>query len=295
MKAKYIIAALFALALGNACVKDEDFDNYTIGLKDPSGGPKGVSFAQATRASINLSIDNVSTSQTLDDLMIALETDQPATQDVTVTLQIDSNIVKAVDTNLTILPEGSYTSTLSVTIPAGQNNVRAPIVIPNATVLDLTKTYGLGYRIVSVSPSDYQIATNLSRLVVSIAIKNEWDGVYLMKGYALRLNDPGLTGNFSGVEMELITAGASAVDFAELAKWGDGQSGIAIGPPRLTIDKSVGNPFPVTISSSGGAYNAPGYSSRYDSTIRTFYISFSWGAGPAARLATDTLEYLRPR
>jgi len=59
----------------------------------------------------------------------------------------------------------------------------------------------------------------------------------------------------------------------------------------LTIDGSNN----VTITSAGGAYNNPGYTSVYDPGTKTFFISFTWGAGPSSRLSTDTLSYLGPR
>lgn len=293
MRLKILLYICFAMTLVASCVKDEDFEDGEIGLLNPGNGPKAVSFPQSTRASVPISVDAVATAQVLENVRLELESKDAAESDVPVTLTLDTAAVTAA--NLVNFPDGTVSAPLTVTIPAGARSVAVPITIPNASQLDLTKTYGLVFRIASVGNSNYQIASNMSRVIVSVAIKNQFDGVYLMKGYALRLNDPGLTGNFSGVEMPLITAGATSVQFGSLARWGDGISGIGIGEPLLDVDISGSPTFPVDISSAGGAFNAPGYDSRYDPATRTFYISFSWGAGPAARLSIDTLEYLRPR
>jgi hypothetical protein len=60
----------------------------------------------------------------------------------------------------------------------------------------------------------------------------------------------------------------------------------------MTINTSTGA---VTLSSSGGLINAPGYNTRYEAASKTFFISGTWGGGPSSRLLTDTLTYMSPR
>jgi len=117
---------------------------------------------------------------------------------------------------------------------------------------------------------------------------NPYDGYYSYKGYVLRAGDPVLTGNFTGLSMALVTSGANTVQFATSAIWGDGVSGIAAGLPILTVnaDNSV-----TLASTTGQVYNDPNYQSRYEAASKTFFISFTWGAGPSQRLSTDTLAF----
>jgi hypothetical protein len=152
--------------------------------------------------------------------------------------------------------------------------------------LDLSIPYVLPITIASASVPIEQ----WNHLFYYVAVKNQWDGVYSFKGYTLRAGDPTRTGNFDGQQMTLLTSGSNSVTFASLQIWAD-LSGVGIGNPMLTIDGSNN----VTITSPGGAMNDPSYTSIYDPGSQTFYISFTWGAGPSSRLATDTLTYLKPR
>jgi hypothetical protein len=192
----------------------------------------------------------------------------------------------------TVLNEGDSAGGYIVTIPKGSSTGYLQIKLKPNDFLGFD--YALGLKIVGV-PKGYVISTNFNTGILAIGVKNEWDGIYSYKGFTLRAGDATLTGNFSGKQMPLITKGAASVGFGGYALWGDGASGIAIGFPVLSLDLSSGPPYPVTITSDGGAYNAPGYDSRYDPDTRTFYISYTWGAGPASRLSTDTLTYIGPR
>ena len=158
------------------------------------------------------------------------------------------------------------------------------------TKIDLTHAFALGYKIVSTSNGAI-VAGNKNTTMLIIGAKNQWDGLYLTRGYTLRAGDPVLTGHFTGHEFGLVTFGVNADDFDQLQVWGDGVSGVAIGIPRLTINANN----TVTISSPGGATNLPGYPSRYDPATKTFYIGFTWGGGPGVREAYDTMVYIGPR
>ncbi|HET6993597.1 MAG TPA: DUF1735 domain-containing protein [Chitinophagaceae bacterium] len=159
------------------------------------------------------------------------------------------------------------------------------------TKIDLTHAFAVGYTITAAS-NGVVIAGNKNTTLVIIGAKNQWDGAYNVRGYTLRAGDNMLTGHFSGQPYELITFGVNAVNFNRLQVWGDGVTGVAIDIPRLTINTATNA---VTISSAGGATNMPGYPSRYDPATKTFYIGFTWGAGPGVREAYDTMVYVGPR
>jgi hypothetical protein len=208
----------------------------------------------------------------------------------TVTLAIDTAGLNAYNTangtNYLPLPDSVYTlSGMNLTIPAGQrlDSITATVDLGK---MDLTQPYVLPITIASASVPIEQ----WNHLFYYISVKNQYDGVYNMTGYTLRAGDPVRTGNFTPVQMELVTSGANSVTFGSLQVWADG-TGVGIGNPMLTISNSNS----VTISSPAGAYNNPAYNSTYDPVNQIFYISFTWGAGPSARLATDTLTYLGPR
>ncbi|HTS44364.1 MAG TPA: DUF1735 domain-containing protein [Puia sp.] len=214
----------------------------------------------------------------------------PPSKATTVTLALDTAGLSSYNndngTAYVPLPDSVYTlSSMDLTIPSGTRLDSITVTI-DLSKLDLSIPYVLPITIASASLPIEQ----WNHLFYYVAVKNQWDGIYSFKGYTLRSGDPVKTGNFSGQQMTLLTSGSNSVNFATLQLWAD-LTGVGIGNPMLTIaaDNSV------TISSPGGAMNDPSYSSLYDPSTQTFYISFTWGAGPSSRLATDTLTYLGPR
>jgi len=301
----YLFAsACFMLTLGG-CLKDKDYDNGSIQSLRSLGLEKVVSIgltATSTDNHLVLAFDNVDKDTIVRLVPVQVTGVDGATEDVQVTLTLNPALIGnynelngtahdvAPSELYTIQNQGDDAGGYIVTIPKGSNTGFLTVKINPRAFLGFD--YALGFQITKV-PSTYLISSNLNSGVVGIGIKNEWDGVYDYKGYSLRAGDATLTGNFSGKEMDLVTKGATAVGFGSYALWGDGNAGIAISFPVLTIDNSGAAPYPVTIS--GDASNNPGYNSVYDPETKTFYISFTWGAGPSSRLSTDTLTYKGPR
>jgi hypothetical protein len=295
-------AMALVLTTGTGCLKDKLSDD---GLTNPNigGSPSVIEIPGPVRATpwynssyaVSLPISNRDT--TFDVVFVRLAADRPAPEDIQVQLELDTALVNRYNDSLkTSLEEPSkslYTfdnANLTITIPKGQRQGSLKMkVIPEKIA---SGQYGFGFKIKSVSNSGYKISGNFNNAVVIVGVRNIYDGVYDMKGYALRAGDPVLTGNFTGAEMELQTTGPNSLIFGELALWGDGQSGIGIEKPELSVDPVTNK---VTITSAGGGKNNPNYDSRYDPATKTFFISFTWGAGPAARLGIDTLTYREPR
>ena len=190
-------------------------------------------------------------------------------------------------------------------IPAGQlHNIKLSqlwgnvATVATSTVEPLNGSPVLGSMGDFSKPVSYRVnAANGSTknwviVTAPLPVLNQYDGYYSYKGYVLRGGDPVLTGNFAGLSMALVTSGLSTVQFATSAIWGDGVTGISAGLPILTVntDNSV-----TLASTTGQVYNDPGYQSRYDPASKTFFISFTWGAGPSQRLSTDTLTFAGPR
>jgi hypothetical protein len=305
-KISFLFASVSIVAF-TGCLKDKDYDNGKIQSLRQQGEQTVVSIgltAASTDNHLVLALDNSTTDTTINWIPVQVGTAEGAREDVKVKLSLNPALIGnynglngtshdvAPSSIYSILNSGDSATGYEVTIPKGSNTGYLQIKIKPSNFLGFD--YALGFQITSV-PTGYLISSNLGTGVAAIAIKNEWDGVYSYKGYSLRAGDPSLTGNFSGKEMALVTAGATSVRFDKLALWGDGNGQISIDKLVLDIDKTVGPPYPVTISSAGGGHNAPGYNSVYDPATQTFFISFTWGAGPASRLSTDTLTYLRAR
>jgi hypothetical protein len=291
----------FCMVLGTGCLKDQLADDG-LTIPDIGSSPKLIELPGPIRATssyntsyaVSLMLSNNDT--TFNVVPVRLASNQPATEDIQVQLELDPSLLTAYNDSTgshLVQPAAAdfeLSNNLVVTIPKGSREGYLQMTTTPASLA--VGEFGLGIRIKSVSNSGYIISGNFNNAVVIVGVRNNYDGIYEMRGYALRAGDPSLTGNFTGVERGLVTTGPNSVIFDDLAVWGDGSSGIGIGEPELLVNPVTNK---VTISSAGGATNAPAYDSRYDPATRTFFISFTWGAGPAARLSTDTLVYIGPR
>lgn len=288
-----------------SCLKDKGYDDGTFQSVRPTSDQKYIQMALTTTSTKNFKFyslgDPVDKDTTLTILPINLASVNLAGEDIHVTVKQDDALVQAYNdsfhtayevpapTMFTVLDNGV------VTIPKGSNTGYLRIKL---NIKDFSGNFALGYSIDQIDKPGYSVPLNFKSAVVAIGANNIWDGDYEMRGFTLRAGDNAKTGNFGPINMSLKTQGANVVSFrsddtGDLQVWAD-LSGVGIGTPYLTIDNSS-TPNPVTISSDGGAYNNPAYNSRYDPATKTFYISFTWGAGPGARLATDTLVYVGPR
>lgn len=104
------------------------------------------------------------------------------------------------------------------------------ITIPNATLLDPSSLYGVGFTITSADANG--VISDQKSLVVEIGAKNDWDGVYAVTGPMVDLTNPAFTqwnnpaiagfpaANGGAWELHLITAGASKVLMFDNTIWG---------------------------------------------------------------------------
>jgi len=137
---------------------------------------------------------------------------------------------------------GGMGGTWTFTFQPGEFGKQIYITIPNATVLNPSALYGLGFTITSVS-ADGAIATSKS-IVIEIGAKNAWDGIYAVTGPMTELtgqpwtqwnnnnasapiSDPFVSANGGAWELHLITTGASECIALDNTIWG------TIGHPML--------------------------------------------------------------
>ena len=216
-----------------------------------------------------------------------------APTDITVNLVLDDAALTTYNSedgvSYVIPPASAYRLPSTVVIKAGTQLTQVQATVIRSADYDFSQSYGLPIKIASASTG--VISTNLSTSIYSFGVRNQYDGHYSLKGYTLRSGDAAKTGNFTDAGgMDLVTVGSNSLTFADLQPWAD-LTGVGIGNPVVAVNPDNS----VTINSSGGAKNNPGYTSVYDPGTKTFYISFTWGAGPSARLATDTLTYISAR
>ena len=278
-----ILAVIFSLP---SCLKNGD---YYIPFQDAAASVDLPLAASTSNGITAFAYPSTVTSVTLP-VMVNVASPNLPSSPTTVTLALDTGGLSQYNadngTDYQPLPDSTFSvSGWDVTVPAGKR-LDSMMVTINLSKLDLSQAYVFPVTIASASLPIEQ----WNHLFYYVAVKNPWDGIYSYQGYTLRSGDPVKTGNFNGQEMTLLTSGSNSVTFATLALWAD-LTGIGIGNPQLTISPTN----KITISSPGGATADPTYNNHYDPATQTFYIQFYWGAGPTARLSTDTLSYEGPR
>ena len=187
-------------------------------------------------------------------------------------------------------------------------NKRMVVVIENdpgaVVALDLTKSYGLGFRIVSAEGG--KIATLESSFVVGIGLKNQWDGVYTISGNFVHPNTC-LVGDFftnssnGGYrEIQLITNGTNSLrrnlggreNLYAYNNCNSAPTYFTAVVPRYQI-----NPDNTVTTIGGHPDNTVVFDqfpdSRYDPVTKTFYLHYGYNA--QSRLVFETMRYLRPR
>ncbi len=166
----------------------------------------------------SIDIDLISTSQTVE--AVDIRRDAPnnteLNRDMMITVKNDPGAVTAYDPLLTPMPDGSFSADPStpligtdykVTMKAGEFAKIIKIVIPNILLLDITKTYALGFTISAVDANG-KIAAMEKSIVVAFGLKNKWDGKYQINTVSfVDLSNAALIG-YNSWKADLKTSGA---------------------------------------------------------------------------------------
>lgn len=306
-----ILAIVILLTGLTSCLKDDMITNQKYGIIN-TNAYKIIEMSAPLTDIRNVAVDINNQPQTVNFATVHLAAEDPAAEDIKVTLSITNSQALIDKYNnadddkdgeldhdpLVILPVDQYNfpDGLVLTIPKGSKDAVLKINIINSSQLDPSTLYGLPIEINSVDKAGYTISGNFKYEVISVAVKNQYDGIYDFKGYILRNSingpDPAKTGNFKDAEAILTTLNANAIQFKQI--WADLTGVGGIDGLTLTVDP-VTNAVTCSSSTNATLMNEPGYDNRYDPATKTFYVSFVWGAFPSNRAATDTLTYNRPR
>jgi hypothetical protein len=296
---KYSLLTLAATALFlTSCLKDKNIEDRLYGMEGISD-VKLVEFPSSPDAVHSL---NYSTNDTTFRLLaVRLNSAEPASQDIKVTLVPNNTLVT--DAGYHVAPASSYTlDNLTVTIPAGSREGYLTIKTkPSDMAMD---TYAFGFSIGSVSDPNVVLSENYKNLLVIVGVKNKYDGKYTLKGHFLRTDIPAYTGPFT-TDMELHTSGATSVDMY----WVDGHgyyqpfanngalTAFANVGPRITFNAAdqIVSLYNVAGGGTPTMTLFPGYNSRYDPATKTIYLKYYYNTSPTNRIFTDTLIYTGPR
>lgn len=300
MKMKKIIKSTLALFFTTvaltSCLKDDSM------VLDPEKAgsnvlefvnPTDIAVHGSTTAAYTLAYPIVTTNTTIPISVSYSGAEDSAPSDITVGVGLgDLAVITQYNTEQTktfeMMPTDVYTiNATSVVIPKGQKTATFTVSI-KTSLFDLSKSYALPLKITSTTAGI--ISKNFSNIILNIAAKNAYDGLYKpTAGTFQRYSNPttptvndALNG-FMGfnANMTLSTANATAVNVAGL-RWGSSvpntgsSSGVAgIDGLTFTVDPATNN---VTVKSAGNASlaNIPGEVNKYDPATKTFTLSFDW-------------------
>lgn len=305
-KIKFLTLILTSIVLvGTGCLKDKDYDNHVYGINDADGSPAGVGFTLGVKYFNTTGLTLSPDPQNLDTAVasISLLSGKPASTDVKVTIQVDPTLLTEYNaengTSILDFDPSLYSlPTTTITIPAGQTRANIPVVVPSTSTLDPNETYGLGLRIVSAD-AGYIIASNQNRILISIAIRNIYDGIYNSTGYVYHPTAPRAVDE----EKALTTVNATTVacDLGDLGSAGY-QAFFQVDPVtnKVTITAATGAAgAPYTQFDTGLPTTNPGYTPQwpgsaecdntYDPATQTFKVRYGYMGANGWRVTEEIL------
>jgi Domain of unknown function (DUF1735)/Domain of unknown function (DUF4361) len=292
MKKIAFIAFSALVVLATSCLKDKDYEGSKYGI-NLDLGEKSVSFAKAP--SLNLGANLTTASVTYKVVLIQSSAADAPTEDIPVTVAFKPSLVTG--TTYTPLPAGALVLPSSFKIAKGKILDTLPLVFPNSSTLDLTKTYAVGLTITSAG-AGYKFGGSKNDLLLIINLKNQYDGLYDANGYFYHPS----AARVLHEDKELTTTGPTSV----LVGLGDlGGSGyqaiLTINPDNsLTITPApgaVGTPY--IVFTSGLPTTSPGYTPQwagssqcnntYDPVTKTFKVRYGYVGGTGYRVTEELI------
>ncbi|RYF85083.1 MAG: DUF1735 domain-containing protein [Chitinophagaceae bacterium] len=191
----------------------------------------------------------------------------------------------------------SFSSEEYVLSPA-QKKVMVKASLVPAAFLD--KPYAIGLSIAEMSDGD--ISATAKNVIVFISIKNDYDGIYSVKGYA-EIPGTAFTGSFSlscAEELAVVTSGSLSVypDPGQPVVSGSSYTFLTNLLPEFTFDKATNKITAVSPRSGSIGFIYPfdaAYNSRYDPATKTIYVKYGVAPAGSGRYVIDTLKFCKPR
>jgi hypothetical protein len=212
---------------------------------------------------------------------------------------------------------GGQGGVFTITFQPGEFSKTIYVTVPNATLLNPSVLYGLGFTILTADQGA-KISTQKSA-VVEIGAKNAYDGIYsYVSGFVQRYNGPGSTNpiccdNLTGPlgpgndDIIMSTIGAYTVALPISTQIGSPvwsylttpNSHVAgIDGIQLTVDPSTNLVTAISTGYAGSNAtfgNWAGHTNRYDPATRTFYLAWRWNPTSNTREYEVVLKYKGPR
>jgi len=202
---------------------------------------------------------------------------------------------------------GGQGGTWTFTFKPGEFSKSIFVTIPDATLLDPSSLYGLGYTVMTADQNG-KISTQKS-VVVEIGAKNPYDGIYSIEsGQVIRYTAPGvpqgdvLSGTIVGnPDIYLVTSGAFSVNIPPVSTlgglfWAVGNNSMVSGIDGLkaTIDPAT-NLVNMTSVQNPTLANWAGHPNDYNPATKTMSMAFRWNPVTTPREYEMVLKYKSAR
>lgn len=167
-------------------------------------------------------------------------------------------------------------------------------------------SWAIGLAIASINGAE--ISGIKPAVVVRVAVKNKYDGIYHLRGHFTRTDNPAYNGPFE-TEVHMITTGPSSVvmywpladDYGQpFSNAGSLSYFINVAPEVFfNANDQVTSLTNYTGDPATGPFMTPfpGADSRYDESGAdpTIYLKYYYNPDPTNRILADTLTYIGPR
>jgi hypothetical protein len=177
---KTAFLSLLGMSLLSSCLKDSRYVDFA-GSKPLIELPAATGIV-AGGGPFETEAFNISSTPSTFKIAVNIAAPNPLSTALTVKLGLDTAAITAYNTangtSYTLLPATDYSSSFTVTIPAGQN-IGYVTVSVNTSVIDPTQSYVLP---VKITDGGGQQISNYDEILYSVQAKNAYDGEYTVTG-----------------------------------------------------------------------------------------------------------------
>lgn len=202
---------------------------------------------------------------------------------------------------------GGQGGTFTFTFKPGEYAKEIYVIVPNATLLDPSKLYGLGFTIMTADAGG--VISAQKSVIVEIEAKNAYDGIYSVEaGNVQRYTAPNvpevgpLNGSLVGnPDIILATVSANACAIPPVSTlgglfWAFGSNSMVAGIDglKVTVDPST-NLVTMTSAANATLSNWAGHTNNYTPGTKVFNLAFRWNPTANVREYEVVLKYKGPR
>lgn len=280
----------FLVSVGlTSCLNDDMIDDQKYGLINLNANKIIELPSDASHVVSKTLLPSGTADVTIGEVRLASE--EPATEDIVVTLSTDTaGVFKDGES---IFPKDKITVPTTVTIPKGERAV--PLVVKINTDYLLPDPQYVAITIKSVDKQGYIISGNFGVLKVNFKIKHKYEGRYVLTGIMDHLPSIGAYVHVTNIfdpdpyTVQLQTVDGSTLIFYEEMGWEDyiypimtasgGYSGWGSFCPQFTFDASgnitaVTNAYGQPAGNTRSAELDPSGVNKYDETTKSFKVSY---------------------